>query len=394
MVTLADVADTALGKMLDKTRPKGSITVPYLRNVNVQWGRINTHDVLTVDLSEDERDRFALVPGDLLVCEGGDIGRAAIWHGGHEYMAFQKALHRVRSRGDVDLRWLRYLLEHYALKGVLAERATGSTILHLPQQQLRRLPVPLPPLAEQRRIVDILEDHLSRLDAANTYLSRARVRQARLVDRYLSSNLAAIGPPVRPLGDVLSEPLINGRSVPTADAGFPVLRLTALQEGRIDLAARKTGAWTATEAAPFLVRHRDFLISRGNGSRRLVGRGGLVAAEPDPVAFPDTLIRIRTQADRVHPEFLALVWNGSDVRQQIEAAAKTTAGIYKINQKDVQRVVLPMPTMEQQVSLASQVSAFQESVERLADAQVASAARIQALRRALLASAFSGRLMR
>ncbi len=179
-VTLVEVADTALGKMLDKARPKGSIAVPYLRNVNVQWGRINTHDVLTVDLNEDERDRFALVPGDLLVCEGGDIGRAAIWHGGREYMAFQKALHRVRSRGDLDLRWLRYLLEHYALKGVLAERATGSTILHLPQQQLRRLPVPLPPLAEQRRVVETLEDHLSRLDAAGGDLSGARRRADRL----------------------------------------------------------------------------------------------------------------------------------------------------------------------------------------------------------------------
>jgi type I restriction enzyme S subunit len=191
---------------------------------------------------------------------------------------------------------------------------------------------------------------------------------------------------------LLSQPLINGRSVPTADAGFPVLRLTASQEGRIDLAARKTGAWTAREAAAILVRERDFLMSRGNGSLRLVGRGGLVVTEPDPVAFPDTLIRIRTKPDMVHPEFLALVWNGPEVRRQIEAAAKTTAGIHKINQKDVERVVLPLPTLTQQISLAADVTAFQNSVERLDQARTASVAGGQALRRALLAAAFSGRL--
>jgi type I restriction enzyme S subunit len=63
------------------------------------------------------------------------------------------------------------LLEHYARSGQLARLATGTTIAHLPQQQLRRVPVPLPPLDEQRRIVDLLDDHLSRLDAADAYLT-------------------------------------------------------------------------------------------------------------------------------------------------------------------------------------------------------------------------------
>jgi type I restriction enzyme S subunit len=147
--------------------------------VNVQWGRIDTADVATVPLSDDERSRFALKAGDLLVCEGGAIGRAAIWPGGSE-IAYQKALHRVRSRGDVELRWLRYLLEHYDSTGVLAARATGSTIKHLPQAQLRQLPVPLPARVEQRRIVDVLEDHLSRIEAGARDVARAELRTRHL----------------------------------------------------------------------------------------------------------------------------------------------------------------------------------------------------------------------
>ncbi len=117
LVTLDQVSSTALGKMLDRMRPKGAVLVPYLRNTNVQWGHIDTSDLLEVDLSEEECARFEVTPGDLLICEGGEIGRAAVWNGATSYVAYQKALHRVRSLGSLDLRYLRYLLEHYAYRG-------------------------------------------------------------------------------------------------------------------------------------------------------------------------------------------------------------------------------------------------------------------------------------
>jgi type I restriction enzyme S subunit len=132
--------------------------------VNVQWGRIYTDDLLTMEIPPEQVERFTVRQGDLLVCEGGEIGRAAIWNR-PDTIAYQKALHRVRSKGQLVLAYLRYLLEFYSNSGLLARFATGSTIAHLPQEQLRALPVPLPPAEEQRRIVEILEDHLSRLDA-------------------------------------------------------------------------------------------------------------------------------------------------------------------------------------------------------------------------------------
>src|SRR5690606_16094768 len=94
------------------------------------------------------------------------------------------------------------------------------------------------------------------------------------------------------LDDLVSEPLANGRSVQTREGGFPVLRLTALKNGKIDLSERKDGAWDAAAARPFLVADGDSLVSRGNGSLERVAIGGFVK-DPDPVAFPDTLVRIR-----------------------------------------------------------------------------------------------------
>lgn len=268
--------------------------------------------------------------------------------------------------------------------------ATGR--MRLGAADLAQFQIPLPPLDEQRRIVELLEDHLSRLDAADAYLDAAQRRGATLKHQVLDSELTLKEVEKVSLGDLLTVKLANGKSVPSEDGGFPVLRLTALRDGRIDLTERKAGAWSATEAARFLVQRGDFLIARGNGSLRLVGRGGLVTDVPDPVAYPDTLIRARTDPSTVSPEFLALVWNSPAIRRQIESAAKTTAGIYKVNQKDLVAIQVPVPSIIDQKHIVRAASAARESLAKLTSEIDRSRMRGAALRRSLLAAAFSGQL--
>jgi type I restriction enzyme S subunit len=188
------------------------------------------------------------------------------------------------------------------------------------------------------------------------------------------------------LADVLREPLINGRSVKTLEGGFPVLRLTALKRGGIDLSERKEGAWTAEEAAPFLVAEGDFLLSRGNGSRHLVGRGAAVRKLGEPCAFPDTMIRVRTRADVVLDGYLREVWDSPVVRRQIEAAARTTAGIYKVNQEIIEGIELPLPPLAEQHRI---VDALEDHLSRL-DAAIRDVAaarkKVAAFRKAALLS--------
>ncbi len=389
---LGEVAHTALGKMLDRGRSHGLPQVQYLRNVNVRWGRIDTTDLFSMELADDERDRFGVRTGDLLVCEGGEIGRAAIWTGDRGFIAYQKALHRVRPREQLESLFLRHYLEHAAQSGKLDSLATGTTIRHLPQQQLRRLMVPLPPVDEQRRIVDILEDHLSRLDAADEAIAKSNRRQAGLVEAGLQTALSSVTPERVSLASVLASPLTNGRSVPTADVGFPVLRLTALRGGRVDLSERKIGQWSRKDASPFLVTQGDYLIARGNGSISLVGRGAQVAAVQDDVAFPDTMIRIRLDPGLVSPQYFATVWNSREVRRQIEAMARTTAGIYKINQKQLASIQLPLPRRSVQETIVARMGALADAAEMLGDSLSATASRSAFLRRSLLAAAFSGKL--
>lgn len=195
IVALGDIADIRLGKMLDRARTKGKPS-PYLRNVNVRWDSIETSDLLTMPFEDHELGRYGIRPGDLLVCEGGEPGRSAVWSQGPTDLKYQKALHRVRLPEGIAGRWVMYSLMRDASTGRLSRRFTGSTIAHLPREKLMEYEVTIPPAAEQQRIVEVLDAHFSRLDAAVAGLDAAQRR----LKAYRSSVLKAA---------------VEGRLVPT-----------------------------------------------------------------------------------------------------------------------------------------------------------------------------------
>jgi type I restriction enzyme S subunit len=96
------------------------------------------------------------------------------------------------------------------------------------------------------------------------------------------------------------------------------------------------------------LRPRDFFVSRGNGSLRLVGRGTLAGPRVERLIFPDTMIRLRFSNEGCLPEFIAAIWGAGLIRGQIEGAAKTTAGIYKISQSNLAQFGVPLPPPDEQ----------------------------------------------
>lgn len=161
---LGEVADTQLGKMLNRSKQKGDSTIPYLRNVNVQWGRFDLDDVKQMDIYPEERSKFTAKPGDLLVCEGGESGRAAIWNGA-EPIGIQNALHRIRPSSELSSKYLLYYFEWQVKSKMIDHLLSGVTITHLTQEKLRKMSVWYPAIEQQRIIVESLEDQLSRLDS-------------------------------------------------------------------------------------------------------------------------------------------------------------------------------------------------------------------------------------
>ena len=159
---LSDISACELGKALDAVRNTGEY-VDYLTGINVYWNSFDFSQTRKMRMTDVEYSKYHINKGDLVVCEGGDAGRCAVWKS-DKPIAFQKALHRVRfySRSCPD--FYMYLMMFYQYTNVLEPYITGTTIKHLTNVQLRNLVIPLPPLFEQRRIVAKIEELLPKVE--------------------------------------------------------------------------------------------------------------------------------------------------------------------------------------------------------------------------------------
>lgn len=156
-----------LGKMLDEKKLTRTSLVPYLRNQDVQWESINIQDLPEMDIHPEELERYTVRQGDLMVCEGGDVGRAAIWMGGSEPIGYQKALHRLRPRSPVTdtAEFFFFSLLTAKKRGVFEESDSKATIAHLPAEKFRQYRFAFPPKLEQIEITDHVRIESRRLDA-------------------------------------------------------------------------------------------------------------------------------------------------------------------------------------------------------------------------------------
>lgn len=155
-VKLGDVSDSCLGKMLDQRKNKGTYK-PYLANVNVRWGTFDLDNLQEMKFEDDEDERYGIKYGDLIICEGGEPGRCAIWKEQLPNMKIQKALHRLRVNEEMDYRYVYYWFLLAGKQGALKQYYTGATIMHMPGQKLKEVVIDKPPLDVQRKIGDYLE---------------------------------------------------------------------------------------------------------------------------------------------------------------------------------------------------------------------------------------------
>ena len=158
---VADICEIQLGKMLSPKSKTGARPRPYLRNANVQWNHFELADVAEMDFSEREEEKFTLRRGDLLVCEGGEPGRSAVWQGQISRCCYQKAVHRLRPiELAIDPLFLMYRFWYGALTDEFSGAHAKTTIAHLPAVRLAELAVGVPSLIEQHAIVERLNDRL------------------------------------------------------------------------------------------------------------------------------------------------------------------------------------------------------------------------------------------
>lgn len=298
----------------------------------------------------------------------------------------------LRPHRDIDPRFVLHQLLDSGFVERLSEKQAGTSYPAVRDRDVRAMSIRLAPEPEQEQVVAAIDEHFSRLDAVDSELAAALLRTTQLQQCVVDDQLRRADARSLPLSEFLTERLANGRSVPTAaSGGDPVLRLTALKDGFIDSAETKQGDFGDTDPSRFAIAPDDFLISRGNGSLQLVGRGGLVPKDAPAVVFPDTMIRARVDESRLSPRYLSLVWHGRQVRRQLESQARTTAGIYKVNQSMIGAVEFPVPPLDAQRQLVQVVEAARQAVMSTAVSLKRCQARSSALRRLILSQAFTRR---
>lgn len=253
--------------------------------------------------------------------------------------------------------------------------------------------IPLPQWDEQQRIVDILEDHLSRLEAANDYLDAAMRRVRSLGQSAIDRAAWSPGAATVPVASVLREPMRNGFSARASATGsVRVLTLTAVTRRTFTEEFTKLTDASLDRVRGLWLEPGDVLVQRAN-TPELVGSAALYEGERDWAVFPDLLIRLRTNPAVMTPEFLSLALQSERCHRALRARAKGLAGsMPKIDQGAIAGLAVPCPDVDEQRRIVAHVAAQMKEVDRLSTAALGARRRSEALRRALLTSAFSGRL--
>jgi len=374
---------------------------PYLRAANVKWAGLDLADVKQMNFTPAEVSVYELRAGDLLLNEASgspkEVGKPAIWRGEYDGpVCFQNTLLRVRPGERVVSDFLRLRFLHEALSGGFAKASRGVGIHHLGAAKLAALEIELPSLDEQRRIVDLLEDHLSRLDAADRNLQDGLQRAEAWRRVSLERAVAETGGSEVRLGD-LAASVKNGIFVsraPREPDGVPILRIGSVRSLQLDLSdvrfSRRSESDLLGEDMLLLVG--DLLFTRYNGNPRFVGACAVVPPDIGPLTYPDKLIRVRVDRLLVLPEFVAMACTAGQGRQQIQRSVKTTSGQAGISGQDLRRVTVRVPGLAAQQTAVARVQQVSADADRLTATIGMAQQRSVALRRALLEAAFTGRL--
>lgn len=398
-VHLNEIADTSLGKTLDKSKNTGDLC-PYLCSINVHWDGIKLDTVKEARFTEEEKTKYELAPGDLLICEGGDVGRTAIWNQ-NIVMYYQNALHRVRFYCNINPWFYRDLFEYYKAIGLLDWFSTGMTIKHLVQSSLYSLWLPLPPLSEQKRIVDKVDSMiaiLNTIDALQSqYQDNLATLKSKIIDAGIQGKLTEQLPedgtaeelyqqiqqeklalekagkikkskPLPPIseeekpfdipenwkwvsvGDVCTN-IQYGTSKKSSETGkMPVIRMGNLQGGKI---VYDKLAYTSddNEIAKYPLEINDLLFNRTN-SMELVGKTAIYKGEM-PAIYAGYLVRITPLL--LVSDYLNYVMQTKYYWDYCRIVRIDANGQSNINAEKLKRFVFPLPPLTEQKRIVAKL---------------------------------------
>jgi type I restriction enzyme S subunit len=409
---LGDLATFVNGTSYDRDLLVDSGT-PIIRISNMTDPR---SEYLTTNQSFD--NRYIAQPNDLLVSWSASF-KSVIWSGPAGVL--NQHIFKVTEKPGNHRGFIRHAIE--AVFDDMQSKVVGIGMMHLRRRDFLGYQVPAPDYHTQEAVCHFLDwlempdnqpeptlpDHLSeqRRIVARIEELAARIEEARGLRRQAVEEAEAIlGAATLPIFDSNREVMTsvkqmvgrsnlrNGKSLKTTDEPSEVscLTLSSLRQGTVDCNNVKPVPMTEAEANPFLVQSQDVFVVRGNGSKQLVGQAGVVQDQPERVIFPDLFIKIPLDTDTIMPRFFVAMWNSKPMRDNLEATAKTTSGIWKINQGHVASFSVPLPPISEQRRIVAYLDYLQAKVDSLKRLQTETAAELDALLPSVLDRAFKGDL--
>ncbi|MBX9856693.1 MAG: restriction endonuclease subunit S [Gemmatimonadaceae bacterium] len=349
-----------LGKMLDAERNVGELK-PYLSNRSVQWGRIDTDDLPLVRMSRADMQKYRLECGDLLVCEGGEVGRAAIWDRPMVECYYQKALHRLRPLKDYRARLLLEVLHQHSLNGILTNFVTQTSIAHLPRDKFLLVPIPMPPEPEQDALIEVVHDvdklleELAHLIAKKRDIKQAAMQQlltgqTRLPGFYGEWEARRLDHAGRCLRGVTYRGDTDLFPHDTA-ASKRLLRANNIQAASLELRdVQYVRASCVSDAQ--LLQQEDILICMANGSKDLVGKAALFS-NPDgsPYTFGAFVGCFRTDSATADARFVFALLQSAEYRKMINNLLAGSS-INNLRPSAVESLMFCFPELDEQRAIA------------------------------------------
>lgn len=370
---VSEIATHSLGKMLDKAKNKGE-PQPYLRNLNVRWFDFDLSDVLEMRFLPEESTRFTAVKGDVLVCEGGYPGRAAIW-AQDDPIYFQKALHRVRFHEPARGKWFLYFLLSKDLDGTLRNHFNGAGIQHFTGEALARFEVPLPPLGEQQRIVGLLDEAFEGIATAKANAEK-NLQNARELFESHAKRVFSLGAehwPTRTIDQISKN--LDSKRVP------------------ITKSDREAGEFPYYGASGIVDYVADYIFE---GDTLLISEDGAnLLARSTPIAFSvsgrywvNNHAHILKFAHMATQQFVEFYLESIPLDEYITGAAQP-----KLNQKALNSIPIPIPSsVDEQARVVDKLEKVTEQSEHLQGVYERKLAALNELKKALLSLAFTGAL--